>query len=209
MKNLAQKLVKVIADLGGKVNKSGYNSHQNYHYITEADLLDAIRPSLAKYNISIFSSAEEVDVREIPTKNGVTYITTVKMKYTLVDGESGDSFDVYSWGTGADTQDKGYYKAVTGASKYFLLKNFLLSGDDDPENDSDVPNKTKATQNRAKSPSGSFKTKTSSEPTTGTKKASGGGFGVSKGASSSTKSNFGANPQETKVEKDPEFDPEF
>ncbi len=42
-----------------------------------------------------------------------------------------------SWvGQGLDNADKGYYKAYTGAVKYFLMKTFMISTGDDPELDS-------------------------------------------------------------------------
>ncbi len=131
MKNLAKKLVQVVGSVSGKVGKSGYNSHQKYNYVMEADLLDAVREEIVKAGIVITSSVEEV------TRDG--NITTVKLKHTLIDAESGESFEVWSAGQGADNQDKGVFKAITGANKYFLLKTFLLSGDDDPENDAGKP----------------------------------------------------------------------
>jgi hypothetical protein len=127
MKNLAKKLVQVVGSVSGKVGKSGYNSHQKYNYVMEADLLDAVREEIVKAGIVITSSVESVE------RDG--NITTVKLKHTLIDAESGESFEVWSAGQGADNQDKGVFKAITGANKYFLLKTFLLSGDDDPEND--------------------------------------------------------------------------
>ncbi len=131
MKNIAKKLVQVVGSVSGKVGKSGYNTHQKYNYIMETDLLDAVREEIVKANLVIVSSVEEVN------KEG--NITTVRMKHTIVDAESGESIEAWSAGQGADNQDKGVFKAITGANKYFLLKTFLLSGDDDPEKEAEAP----------------------------------------------------------------------
>jgi hypothetical protein len=59
------------------------------------------------------------------------YLTTVTLDVTLVDGESGDMMTTTWIGQGLDNSDKGYYKAYTGAIKYFLLKTFLISTGDE------------------------------------------------------------------------------
>lgn len=123
---LASKLVQIL-DTMGSVNKSGHNKHQNYHYATENDILETIRPELVKHKIFIFFSVEEVTKED--------HITTVRVKYTFVDGSTGEEFVTYSAGQGADKQDKGIYKAITGAHKYMFMKNFLMETNDDPEND--------------------------------------------------------------------------
>jgi hypothetical protein len=52
-----------------------------------------------------------------------------------IDSDSGEVFAVQAVGTGKDNADKGAYKAYTGASKYVLMKTFLLATGDDPEDD--------------------------------------------------------------------------
>lgn len=145
--SLVIKLTKVL-NAASKVKKSGYNTFQKYHYITEGDLLEAIREEIAKLGIFIFSSIEEVATREVGDKKD--FITTVKIRYTFVDGESGESQEVVFFGEGTDKQDKGIYKAITGANKYFLLKTFMLSGDDDPEKDETVKSTTLASESKKK-----------------------------------------------------------
>lgn len=124
--NLVKKLVKILGE-AQKVKKSGMNTYAKYQYTTESDLLELLRPKLVEAGIFIFSSVDTV------IKEGD--ITTVTMLHTFVDSESGDQFEVKSAGQGADKQDKGVYKALTGAMKYMLWKNFLIESNDDPEND--------------------------------------------------------------------------
>ena len=164
MKSLGAKMVKVLGAVSGKVVKSGRNTHQGYKYVMEADLLDAVRGELISHGVFVFSSVEEV------TQEGK--LTTVKTKHTFVDAESGEMFEVFSAGQGSDGQDKGVYKAITGASKYFLLKSFLLAGDDDPENETAAKPLTK---------------KPAAKPAYTKPKAASGGFGKKTSASFGTK----------------------
>lgn len=161
MKNLVTKLVEILKAVDSKVEKSGFNDHQNYAYVMEKDLLDSVRKDIAEKGIFIFSSTEEV--------HHEGKLTTIKVKNTFVDSESGETFEVYSAGQGADGQDKGVYKAITGAYKYFLMKNFMLAGDEDPEK----------TPKTAKPNKGNYKpkTKSSTSKSGGFSKSGGGGFG--------------------------------
>lgn len=123
---LFKKMVTIMSN-AHNVKKSGYNKHHQYQYATEADIIEVVREELKKAGIFIFSSVEGFE------KDGD--ITTVKILHTFVDSEDGGYFTVYSVGQGADKQDKGVYKAITGAFKYMLQKNFLIASEDDPESD--------------------------------------------------------------------------
>lgn len=133
IKNVSKKLLQVINAISGKVNKSGYNSFQKYKYVTEGDLIDAVREELVKNGLMITTSV--VSSLTSQEEGSDQYMTHVILEHNIVDVESGEVHSVRSAGSGADKLDKGVYKAITGANKYFLLKTFLLSGDDDPEND--------------------------------------------------------------------------
>lgn len=124
--NLTKKLIRVMSKVS-RVKKSGRNTFQNYDYVTEADILEEVRSSLIEENIFVFQSLAHHYKQED--------LTTTLVNYTFVDGDSGEERTVTSIGQGHDKQDKGVYKALTGASKYFLMKNFLMPTGDDPEND--------------------------------------------------------------------------
>lgn len=123
-KGLAAKLVKVMAK-AEMVKKTGRNDFQKYDYATEADVLKEVRSTLVEQNVFIFSSVEGSH------KEGD--LTTVRVKNTFVDADTGESYSVLSLGQGSDKGDKGSNKAITAASKYFFLKNFLLPTGDDSE----------------------------------------------------------------------------
>lgn len=124
--HLASKLHAVM-DEASYVQKSGENDYHDYSYVTEADLTQKIRGPLMREGIMIFMSVRETDVEK---SDDITRVTTY---HTFVDTETGAALTVESRGHGQDKQDKGIYKAVTGAVKYFLYKTFLIPAGDDPE----------------------------------------------------------------------------
>lgn len=132
---LVPKLINVLKEIS-RLKKTGTNTHFGYAYATEADVLDAVRSKIAEAGIFVFTSQEDVQDREVKRINSggqekISLATRVKLRHTFTDGAS--SFDVFSFGESEDTGDKGLYKAVTGAMKYFVSKNFMISTGDDPE----------------------------------------------------------------------------
>ncbi len=119
--------------------KTGNNTFHKYTYVTELDVLEVIKPLLHEHSINysisfsdiIERSKEATNARgEVKTTNSVT----VKATLTLTDGDDPTSFTVSeAFGSAEDTGDKAVYKAMTGASKYVLLKEFGLASGDDPE----------------------------------------------------------------------------
>jgi hypothetical protein len=119
------------------IQKSGFNQHNNYSYIKEEDVLTKLREEMAERNLMIFPRLVDCQVKESGnTKAGKSKnLTTIKMEYTIADGDSGEEYTISQGGQGEDAGDKGIYKATTGANKYALLKLFMIPTGDDPEND--------------------------------------------------------------------------
>jgi hypothetical protein len=132
-------LIKKLAEIMGEVErvpKNGNNSFQNYKYAMEADLVDEIRPKLAKRNIMVLPTLIETSRYQHTDKSEkVHLITDVKVKWTFHDADSGETQELIFPGCGMDSGDKGVYKALTGSEKYMLMKTFLIATGDDPEND--------------------------------------------------------------------------
>lgn len=135
MKNVSSKLLKAIQQLGGSVEKTGWNSYSKYKYVTESDINKAVLPALLEQGLLLTTSVESVN-EEVSTADQKNRFASVILVHKIIDTASGETLEFRSAGTGADTLDKAVYKAYTGACKYFLMKTFMLSGDDDPENDS-------------------------------------------------------------------------
>lgn len=134
--DLFKKLVKVLAEIE-RIPKSGRNKFHGYDYVTEGDLVDHIRPKLAAAGVFLFTSIESVSAAEVvERKNSEGRIVNVATIHTFVCAETGAEFSVKGAGCGEDSGDKALYKAITGAEKYMLMKNFLVATGDDPEVDS-------------------------------------------------------------------------
>lgn len=114
----------------GYVQKAGHNDFQNYKYATEADAIKSIRPAMLNHGLCMIPSVESVHQDQHGNTN-------VIMLYRIFD-EEGNHISFRAAGSGNDRNkngvgDKGIYKALTGASKYALLKTFLMETGDDPE----------------------------------------------------------------------------
>lgn len=132
---LFAKLAKIIGEVKS-IPKSGHNDFHNYDYVTANDLINAVRDKLAAEGIFIFTSVKSQELREIVSadrdgKEKRSMITLVTLEHTFACAESGETFVVLSQGQGADVSDKGGYKAITGAMKYFIFKCFMIPTDED------------------------------------------------------------------------------
>jgi len=140
---LIGKLSKIMGEMGS-VPKDGFNKFQNYSYVTEDALIREVRGRLAAAGLFIPVDVKEMRVTEVaPTSKGIPqYRTDVKTLHTITDSETGAERPCSSYGSGIDTGDKGVYKAVTGACKSFIMKNFMIATGDDPEveNSAEVDN---------------------------------------------------------------------
>src|ERR1700722_15849441 len=130
---LAHKMLRVISKIGS-VAKDGNNTFHKYKYASESAIMDAVRPALIEEGLAIFTSLESFTVDAVEGKVKDECRVTQTYIHTIMDQDDGTAFQVRSFGQGIDTGDKAGYKAATGAMKYFLSKNFMVSFSDDPEN---------------------------------------------------------------------------
>lgn len=150
---LGRTLVKKLAEVMQEVKyiqKTGYNSFNNYKYATEADVNERVREELAKRNVIMIPSIESHSIREHVNRKGHTeYIATVCVSFRFIDGESCEEIEFKTYGEGQDAGDKATYKAFTGAQKYALMKAFMIPTGDDPEGDTSVDERNQSTENDA------------------------------------------------------------
>lgn len=144
---LVYKLCKVMAEIDG-VAKAGHNDFHNYDYVKEADLVSAIRQKLAAQNVFIFTTVNEITTTEKTNERGKSsHFTTARITLTFVDGDTREERSIQFIGHGEDTSDKGPYKAYTGAMKHALMKNFLISAEDDDNRNQQKPLREPAQNN--------------------------------------------------------------
>lgn len=137
-KTLVKKLAKVMKEVK-YIEKKGFNKFNNYKYATESDVAEKVREVLAEENVIMLPDVVEHVTREHVNRKGNTeYIATVKVRFTFIDGDSGEELSIHSAGEGQDAGDKAVYKAITGAQKYALMKAFMIPTGDDPEADNGV-----------------------------------------------------------------------
>jgi hypothetical protein len=129
--SLKAKLVEIMADLG-IVEKKGRNPHFGYTYVSEAQLIAELRGRLASHGV-LFTT----DVKELRCHYGATpkegVFAEVQTVHTFHDTATDEMIVVGGAGVGWDSGDKGVYKAITGATKYALMKNFMVTDEQDPE----------------------------------------------------------------------------
>jgi hypothetical protein len=141
---LAAKLSQVMAKVG-YVQKGGTISAQGYKYVMASDVADKVRTALGELNVIMVPAAVDV-ISEGTTPSGKQTIVTARYTWRFIDGDTGESLDIQTLGSGADSGDKHVYKSSTGALKYALLTAFLIPTGDDPENDSGDANVAKAAE---------------------------------------------------------------
>lgn len=138
--SLASKIAKVMQAVG-YVEKGGTNAAQGYKFVQASAVADKVRAELVKLNISMTPSQVGI-VNMGLTPSGKQSTITLLYTWTLTDGETGETLNFQSVGTGADSGDKAAYKAATGALKYALLTGFLIPTGDDPEADARTDEET-------------------------------------------------------------------
>jgi hypothetical protein len=133
--NIYQKMNAISEEIT-TLAKTGHNSFHNYDYITEPNVLEALKPLLIKHGVFVTKTIVDCQHVTITTGKSPSVLTSVSVKYSFVNiDKPEDKIDVVFCGQGCDAQDKGIYKAMTGCNKYAFLKTFDIATGDDPEKD--------------------------------------------------------------------------
>ena len=135
---LWQKMYNIMQAIGflDKANtvKMGGGS---YDYVSEAQIVAAVRPQMIKEGLILFPINVEQDTEATTTtadnKTRTNYYTTVKVTYKIVDVETGEFALITSVGSGVDSGDKAIYKAMIGAFRTMLRQSFMIGTGEDPE----------------------------------------------------------------------------
>lgn len=125
-----KKLIKVQQEL--KVPKNQRNTFGNYNYRSADDILEALKPILAKYEADVFLS-----YKVIVTGNMWTYVEATA---TFVDIETGESTCTTGYAREAETKKGMDPSQITGsassyAGKYALNGLFLIDDTRDADTD--------------------------------------------------------------------------
>lgn len=135
--SLYGRMARVMSEVG-YIKKRGRNQIQNYDYVMAADIAGEMAQLLSKHGLA-FAPVEqdwEWETRE-SSRGGALFVCKLKVKYNLMDVDTGQSILIPSFGEGMDSGDKAAYKAMTGALKYALIQTFLIAAGDDPEEETE------------------------------------------------------------------------
>ena len=133
MMKILEKLALIRNDID-PLEKDGRNEKQNYTFLSDKQITLKVGELLEKHNVVVTHNDRTEPLEKYQTSSGSTmFLTTVYVDYTFWDVDSGESISGVVVGQGADTGDKGVYKAITGAFKYLYVKTFNIPTQDDPE----------------------------------------------------------------------------
>lgn len=158
---LYRKIAAVTAAVS-RIPKNGENTFHRYKYATESDITDGLRALLEEHGLAFLPpSVISWERSETTKKNGERGddLTRVQLQFGLACADTGEVFTAMFWGEGQDSGDKGFYKAYTGAVKYFLMKTFLIATGDDPEQRNEQQTQQQRPAARQSAPSGNGSTK--------------------------------------------------
>jgi hypothetical protein len=166
--SIYKKLLKIQKEIKGLSKDK--KSH-NYDYVTGNKLLSFIKPIMDENGILLKQEITSIDNerQDYKTKYGEKseILTKVMMRFTWIDSETGE-VDINEFGAnGQNDWEKGLGSALTYGERYFLLKYFHISTDED---DIDNPKrkeeeKKKVEERKPAFKDGGWKYLTSSEAT--------------------------------------------
>ena len=107
-----------------------------YKAVSEADILDEVKPIEAKYHIYSHPTIRNVfDQSEFTNKYGtLNRYAKISTTYRFVDMDNpASTIEICSFGEALDSGDKGLGKAMTYADKYALMKAYKIQTGEDPD----------------------------------------------------------------------------
>ena len=130
---LAKAICHVMA-AAAYIPQTGKNSFHNYSYASDADLLLILQPAMIAAGLALVP--HDIDIQTVehsPDRKGKPVWRSDLVVTWMLIHISGESMIVKAPGCGVDGEDKGAYKAMTGALKYALRHLFLVPTGNDPE----------------------------------------------------------------------------
>jgi hypothetical protein len=140
------KRIVALMDAIKPLQKDGTNTHFKYKFTSYEQVAANVRAALVKAGLG-FSVGTGV-----MQSDGQTKIMPIEV--CLTDTETGAMRVIRWYGEGQDGQDKGTAKALTAGVKYWMLRNLLISDQDDVDSDGDSAVTAKLEPAPAAKPSG-------------------------------------------------------
>ena len=161
--NLFEKLLeiqKTVVGLGKDSKSFGYQ------YVSGSKVLEHIKPMMNELGIILKQEVLDIENtrQDYTTKSGSKseILTKATMRFTWIDCETGEKDENLFAANGQNDWEKGLGSALTYAERYFLLKYFHISTDED---DIDNPNRKPAEVVKPSSSTNNSTAPTSKKPT--------------------------------------------
>ena len=132
-----KKLLELQRSVVGLTKDKDGNS---YKYVSGDKILGIVRPKMDELGLILVPEVTDSEFtrEDYATKNGQKseMFCSVKLKFTWIDAESGETLTCKWASSGMNAWDKGLGSALTYGERYFLLKFFHIATDRD---DVDAP----------------------------------------------------------------------
>ena len=156
-KTLLEAINAVMREVG-YVEKAGeVTGFARYKYAGEAQFISAIRPWMVEYGLNLRCTDNELlDTRILTSINKrgepvESVHQTWSFHYVMSHAPSGETIAISAVSNSLGRDDKGAFKAMTGAFKYAMRQTFMIETGDDPDRyqDTDDFSASKEVERRA------------------------------------------------------------
>lgn len=137
--NIHEAIMEVYAKVGYVQKQAGKpGSGLSYTYASETGLIEALRPAMIAAGIYVQVLGVGQIFRETYQSQAGRPVnrTAIVAAVRFTHAASATFIDVEAGGEGADSGDKSFPKAMTGAFKYALRQTFCIETGDDPDHES-------------------------------------------------------------------------
>lgn len=138
--SIYEAIPRIIAAIGAvSKDKRATAGSTSYMYRGIDDVMNALQPLLAKYQVFVVPTVLEQYREDGVTKaGGASHLSIFKIKYTFFAND-GTYIEAVTVGEAADTGDKGSNKAMAIAFKYALFQVFCIPTEEMPDPDAVIP----------------------------------------------------------------------
>lgn len=127
-KNIHQRMLAIMKDVHYLQKEDKAAKGLPYKFISHDKVTGSLHNPMIEHGV--MSTTDVLECTQAGNR------TLIKAKVSFINvNDPKDRIEVNSYGYGVDPQDKGIGKAVSYATKYAYLKNFMLKTGDDPEKD--------------------------------------------------------------------------
>jgi hypothetical protein len=139
--NIAEKLLAIQTEL--KAPKNQTNKFGNYKYRSAEDILEALKPYLAKYKVSVKVSNETIEICDMPCVRSTAKLIDAEDPNSVIEAQDDAFIEMNAKGMQMPQKSGA---ASSYAKKYALGNLFLL----DDTKDADATNDHKTTSSSSK-----------------------------------------------------------